>query len=149
MHSLATSIFLIQLTATLFMTGVIWFVQIVHYPLFAQVGDAAFVPYARRHATLTGYVVGGPMLLELAASLAALAPSLRPSFVSGPETAASALLVLLLWMSTGLLQVPLHEHLGQTRDPARMARLVRGNWIRTAAWTARSVLLLVCLHRAL
>ena len=95
------------------------------------------------------YVVAGPVSLELAASIAALAPSLRPSFVSGCEAAASALLVLLLWTSTGLLQVPLHEHLGQTRDPPRMVRLLRSNWIRSAAWTAHSVLLLVCLHRAL
>ncbi len=107
------------------------------------------MPYARRHATLTGYVVGGPMLLELATALAALAPSLRPAFISPVEAGVMASLVLLLWLITGLVQVPLHERLGQARDEALMVRLVRGNWIRTALWSARSALLLVCLHRAL
>ncbi len=149
MHTVVISLFLVQLAATVFMTGLIWFVQIVHYPLFADVGDAYLVRYARRHGTLTGYVVGGPMLLELATSLVALAPSFRPSFLSAVSAAASALLVLLLWLSTGLVQVPLHERLGRRHDPACIVQLVSSNWIRTAAWTARSVLLLACLHRAL
>ena len=42
-----------NLCASLFMTGVIWFVQIVHYPLFANVSRSAFAEYERRHANLT------------------------------------------------------------------------------------------------
>jgi hypothetical protein len=30
--------------ATFFMVGVIWFVQVVHYPLFARVGTLDFPP---------------------------------------------------------------------------------------------------------
>ena len=30
---------LLHAAATLFMTGLIWFVQVVHYPLFARVGE--------------------------------------------------------------------------------------------------------------
>ncbi len=149
MHTLATSLFLVQLTATLLMTGLIWFVQIVHYPLFAHVGEQAFVPYARRHATLTGYVVGAPMLLELATALAALLPSLRPSFLPTSAAWISAALVLLLWATTGLLQVPLHERLGRAHDSKVIRSLVAGNWLRTALWSARSILLLSILYRVL
>ena len=39
---LETLILLGHLAATLFMVGVIWFVQVVHYPLFAKVGATAF-----------------------------------------------------------------------------------------------------------
>ena len=146
---LVINLFSLQIAVTLFMTGLIWFVQIVHYPLFHTVGDATFVPYARRHATLTGYVVGGPMLLELATALAGLAPSLRPSFVSLGDASVSAVLVLSLWLVTGLLQVPWHERLGRARDPVLIGGLSRSNWIRTALWSARSALLMVCLQRAL
>ena len=149
MQTLASSVFLIQLATTLGMTGLIWFVQIVHYPLFARVGREAFVPYARCHATLTGYVVGGPMLFEALSALAALAPSLRPAFVSSKESIGSVALLACVWASTGLLQVPLHSRLADTQDSALIDRLVRGNWIRTAAWSLRSLLLLFCLHRAL
>ena len=149
MRHLATSLFLIQLSTTLGMTGLIWFVQIVHYPLFARVGDAAFVPYARRHATLTGYVVGGPMLLELLSALATLVPSLRPPFISTIDSIGSVTLLAIIWAATGLLQVPLHSQLAHARDAALIDQLVRGNWIRTVAWSLRSFLLLFCLHRTL
>ncbi len=149
MHTLATSLFLVQLTATLLMTGLIWFVQIVHYPLFAHVGEQAFVPYARRHATLTGYVVGAPMLLELASALATLVSALRPVFLSTTAAWISAALVLLLWATTGLLQVPLHERLGRAHNSQLIRSLVAGNWVRTALWSARSILLLSIFYRVL
>ena len=149
MRSLAIDLFLLQLAATLFMTGLIWFVQIVHYPLFAAVDEPAFLGYIRRHATLTSYVVAPPMLLELATALAALLPALRPGFVSAPTAVVSAALVLSIWVTTGLLQIPLHERLGRSRDMALVHRLVHSNWLRTAAWSARATLLLLCLHQAL
>ena len=149
MRSLTNALFLLQLAATLLMTGIIWFVQVVHYPLFAAVGDRAFVAYARRHATLTGYLVAPPMLLELATALAALSPALRPQFVSGTAAIVSSTLALGIWASTGLVQVPLHERLGKSRDLALVRQLVRSNWLRTAAWSARTLLLLFCLYLGL
>ncbi len=62
---------LVNLAATLFMVGVIWFVQIVHYPLFARVGAGGFPAYSERHSRLTGLVVG-PLMLAEAATAAAL-----------------------------------------------------------------------------
>ena len=38
--ALVKVIFLAHIAATLFMCGAIWFVQIVHYPLFEQVGTS-------------------------------------------------------------------------------------------------------------
>ncbi len=149
MNHTANLLYLAQLAATLMMTGLIWFVQIVHYPLFAYVGERVFVAYARRHATLTGYVVGGPMLLELSTGLAALAPRLRPNFYSATQAWSSAFLVLLIWAVTGLRQVPQHERLGRGHDARLIQRLVYGNWIRTILWSLRSILLLSCLSHAL
>lgn len=40
--------------ATLWMTGLIWFVQVVHYPLFALVGSTGFAAYESAHATQIG-----------------------------------------------------------------------------------------------
>ena len=59
-------ILLLHAAATVFMTGLIWFVQVVHYPLFSAVGRDRFSEYEGRHSRLTGRVVGAPMLLELA-----------------------------------------------------------------------------------
>src|SRR4028119_2428265 len=51
------------------MVGVIWFVQVVHYPLFSRVGPEKFSLYSEAHSRLTTYVVGPPMLVEAATAL--------------------------------------------------------------------------------
>jgi hypothetical protein len=149
---MSETLFLAQYAATLFMTGLIWFVQIVHYPLFATVHThttpAAFRQYEANHANRTGWVVFPPMAVELLTALAALLPSLRPAFVSQPAAITSAVLVVLIWASTGLIQVPLHNRLAANPDRATIPRLVLSNWIRTLLWTGRAALLTVTLvHR--
>lgn len=122
--------------ATLFMTGVIWFVQVVHYPLFVRVGAAAFVAYEREHARRTGWIVGPAMVLELL-----LAVALVASRGGGPAWLGLALLGV-IWASTALVQVPLHNRLMAGPDAGLQRRLVLTNWVRTAAWTARAWLAL-------
>jgi hypothetical protein len=41
---------LVHVGATLFMVGVIWFVQVVHYPLFSRVGLEKFSLYSEAHS---------------------------------------------------------------------------------------------------
>jgi uncharacterized membrane protein len=138
---------LIHLVATIYMTGVIWFVQIVHYPLFALTGPDQFREYEQRHCELTTWVVGPPMLIE--AVTAALLLWMRPDGVSAAVAMFGAGLLLVIWLSTALLQVPCHERLSQGFDPDVQRRLVRTNWIRTVAWTARSGLALMLVAAAL
>jgi len=153
MHSLPTTLFLAQYAATLFMTGLIWFVQVVHYPLFATVHTnttpTAFRAYESSHANRTSFVVFPPMAVELLAALAALLPSLRPAFLGQNAAIASATLVVLIWASTGLLQVPLHNRLAANPTAETIRRLVLSNWLRTALWSARAVLLSVLLRHNL
>lgn len=146
---IAQNLFLLQLACTLFMTGLIWFVQIVHYPLFPLIGDAAFPRYELLHAQRTGWVVFPPMLLELLTALLALYPALRAPQLSRNAALVSAALVLAIWLSTAALQIPLHNALSRTPTPALMHRLVLSNWLRTAVWTARSAILLAALGRVL
>ena len=124
------------------MTGIIWFVQLVHYPLFARVGSASFAQYEAEHATRTGWVVAPLMGAELLTALLMLLGRWRPEAISAGAAAAGAALVVVVWFSTGLIQVPLHHRLTAGYDAQLVARLVATNWIRTAAWTARSALML-------
>ncbi len=54
-------VLLVHAAATLFMTGVIWFVHVVHYPLFAGVGPELFPRYQAANTRRTGYVVMPPI----------------------------------------------------------------------------------------
>ncbi len=126
--------------ATLYLTGLIWFVQIVHYPLFADVGRAGFAAYERNHAGLTTMVVGPPMLVEL--TCAVLLVLRRPA--AWPAWAAWTGLALLavIWASTMFLQVPRHGELSAGFEEKAHRALVMTNWIRTLAWTVRGGLVL-------
>jgi hypothetical protein len=65
-----TLILIVNVLSTAYMVGVIWMVQLVHYPLFAGVGLGNFIEYQKRHQTLMAFVVGPPMLLEASSSVA-------------------------------------------------------------------------------
>jgi len=49
------------------------------------------------------------------------------------------ILVLLIWLSTFLIQVPLHNQLGIGQDSSLIKRLVQTNWIRTILWTIKAI----------
>lgn len=130
-----------HVSATWFMVGLIWFVQIVHYPLMRYVGSTEFVNYEQLHSRLTTWVVGPAMLIEVA-TLAWLL-YFHPPELSRSWLGASALLLAIIWISTQAIQVPCHAELCQRWDGAMHARLVTSNWIRTIAWSARGSLVVL------
>ena len=95
-----------QAVASAAMCGLIWFVQIVHYPLFART-DATHDPgYAAENQRRTAPVVLPPMLVE-AATAAWLVVS-PPAAIGRTIAVAGFLVVAALWLSTLLVQMPLH-----------------------------------------
>ena len=137
-------VLLTNVAATWFMVGLIWFVQLVHYPQFAGVGAECFVPYHRRHQRFTTLVVAGPMVVE---GVTAVWLAIRPGGAVSPMVAWTGLgLAAVIWLSTALLQVPRHGELSRGFDAGACARLCRTNWVRTVAWTARGSLMLLALR---
>ncbi|HET7481163.1 MAG TPA: hypothetical protein VFJ72_16780 [Rubrobacteraceae bacterium] len=129
-------LFLTHLASTLVMTGIIWFVQVVHYPLFSRVGAAGFPAYSEAHSHLTTFVVGPPMIVE--AATAVLLVFVRPEDVPDYLVWIGLILLAAVWLSTAALQVPRHTKLGLGFDPAVWTGLVATNWVRTAAWSLRA-----------
>lgn len=136
----------VHAATTLAMAGLIWFVQVVHYPLFATVGREGFSVYEQAHTRLTARVVA-PLMLAEAASALWLAWSPPPGV---PPALPIAGLILLagIWISTFLLQVPRHRRLASGFSGPDHRSLVRSNWIRTVLWTARGCLALWLLRAA-
>lgn len=139
---LSMVLLILQLFSTLAMFGLIWFVQVVHYPLFLHVGEPGFRDYAGLHATRTTYVVAPLTLLELGSAGLLLAPALRMPCLSMVEAWVGAVLLVVIWLSTALLQVPLHNRLQRAFLLQDVRRLVATNWVRTAAWSLRAALVL-------
>ncbi|MFN8124562.1 MAG: hypothetical protein U0237_19305 [Thermoleophilia bacterium] len=132
------TVLVVNAAATWLMAGVIWIVQLVHYPLFAGVGAEGFPDYHAAHSSRISLVVGPAMLTEAGTALAlALAP---PAGVAGWAAWTGLALVAVTWLATAALAIPQHGRLALGFDPAAHRRLVAGNWVRTAAWSARGVL---------
>jgi predicted membrane protein len=125
------ALLLVQLAACAAMTGIIWLVQITIYPLFARLEGEIFDEYHARYMARVTYVIAPLMLIEATSCAACL-------YLGDWQTMIlSTLLLAVIWASTALIQVPQHAKLTQKTVPG----LVRSNWIRTIAWTTRTVLL--------
>jgi hypothetical protein len=139
-------LFYAQLFATLYMTGLIWFVQLVHYPMLGDVPRDAFVAFERTHQARTQWAVGPMMLVELVTALAMLVAT--PAGVPAWAPIAGLVLLAIVDGSTAFYFGPLHARLAEGFDESLHRDLVRWNWLRTAGWTARGVLLLWMASRA-
>ena len=127
---------LVNAAATWYLTGLIWTIQVVHYPLFAQVGKDSFAGYEASHTRRITWVVGPPMLLELVTSTALVL--WRPEPLAAWWAWMGLALVGLVWVSTVVLQVPQHNRLARQFEPEAHRLLVQTNWVRTLAWSARA-----------
>lgn len=131
-------VLLVQFAATWTMVGIIWFVQVVHYPLFARVVGTGSGAYAVENQRRTSWVVGPPMAAEGVTALWLVVSP--PGGVGRVLPLVGLVLLALVLGSTVLLQVPAHARLVDGHDPSTVRRLVSGNWLRTVGWTARGVL---------
>ena len=130
--------------ATWFMTGLIWFVQIVHYPLMGAVSADAFPAFERAHQRRTTWVVGPVMLLE-AGSAVLLVWLPHRDFTEMTLRWVGLALLALIWASTFAVQVPLHARLELGFDRDVWRRLVATNGLRTCAWSVRGIIALFLL----
>jgi len=141
------SLLLVHLSATLFMVGVIWFVQVAHYPLLARVAPDDIPRYEKAHTRLATWVVGPPMLVELVSGVILLWAC--PAGVSSLLAWVGVALLAVTCCSTQFFQVPCHARLSRAFDPAVHRRLVQTNWVRTVAWSLRGLLVLWMLWNVL
>lgn len=142
---------LTQAIVTTLMTGVIWVVQVVLYPLFApyaQKGEFSELEKLHSYYTPKITVVVLPlMFLELALSL------------GGVITWASHLELFLLlpvlaaWAATFFISVPCHNAIASNSEAQlkreAVSRLITTNWLRTFLWSGRAVALWWLVYNAL
>lgn len=138
-----TLISTIHLAVTWALFGLIWVVQLVHYPAFRFIEPTQFQEFQGMHMQSITLIVMPLMLAEL--GLAAIEAQ-RARFRGWPL--ASLGLVILIWLSTFFWQMPLHDHLLSGKDNTVIDELVAGNSLRTALWTVKALLLTVLVLRA-
>ena len=125
---------LINLLNTWFLIGLIWIVQIVHYPSFRFFDEKNFLPAHHFHTQSIVKIVGPTMLSELL---------LGGFLVYQTQLQIDYLLPFLalvgIWASTLLFQIPLHAKLGERFEQKDIEKLIATNWIRTILWTLKGL----------
>ncbi len=113
--------------------GLIWTIQVVHYPLFALVGQESWLRYEAEHQRRITRVVAPLMVANVALAVALVVQR------GEPLAWANAALAVGLFAVTGAVYAPLHGELARAFAPERIRDLVRLNWLRTAGWTVQLV----------
>lgn len=147
-----TTVWLAHVFCTFFLCGLIWTIQLVHYPGFSSIDPSKFAAFHALHSSKITLIVLPTMVIELT-SAGWLYMTSRAEASAFHEYSTWLLVGLLLiigiWLSTFLVQVPLHGTLSSAPSPEINAKLVTTNWWRTFGWTLRSVIVLVILARSI
>jgi len=130
-------LFFLNVISAFLLTGVIWTIQIVHYPSFHYIDKLSFVNFHQFHERRISIIVMPLMILELISSVA-----LYINDMSNFTFLLNFIIVGLIWCSTFFIQVPIHNILSQKKDNMMIEKLVSTNWIRTFLWSMRMLLII-------
>ena len=131
----------IEIVSCFFMTGIIWLVQLVHYPSFLYVDRNRFENFCRFHQQRISFIVIPAMCLELVANIWTYMQSSQSVLYI-----LSSLALYAIWFITFFISMPYHRQLSRAFDKMAIRSLIRTNWLRTALWTVRSFLFLYQIH---
>lgn len=116
------------------MSGLCWFVQVVHYPLFKEIPIDEFPNYERKNAA-TAYITVPLMVIELLTGMILLYYHPEWTYLI------NVFLLGVIGFSTFIFQVPIHLKLMREASPALIQKVIDTNWVRTLSWTIRSGIL--------
>ena len=124
---------ILHLIATSVMVGVIWIIQLVHYPSFHFIELKQYTTFQRFHMSRISYVVIPAMLTELFTLILIIISMDQIDTL----VLASAILLIFIWLITAVFFSGVHQKLTLGYDQTVVDKLVKLNWGRTLLWTLR------------
>ena len=121
---------------TFMLTGLIWTIQYVHYPLFDYLDKTTFAKANQFHQHQISKFVVPLMLGELLSGIY-LTLSNSEQFI----LKLNLILIALIWLHTFGIMVPIHRQLIQGFSKELISKLSYANWPRTALWSIKSTLM--------
>jgi hypothetical protein len=114
------------------MTGLIWTIQILHYPTFKYISESQFQDFHNFHTKNITFIVLPVMAFELftGIALAVLFPDSHLLWIN-------LFCLLLIWIGTFFVSVPVHGLLAKGWNARAIERLILTNWVRTSLWSFR------------
>ena len=128
---------MIHIISTSIMVGVIWVIQLVHYPSFKYVNESDYIIFQKYHMSNISYIVFPVMFTELITALIILFFGEKSLFF-----VLSLICLFLIWVITGVLFTKYHNILKEGKDLMIIDKMIKANWIRALLWTMRLIMIL-------
>lgn len=126
----------VNFISTSLMVGVIWVIQLLHYPSFHFINDNEYIEFQHFHMQRISFIVIPAMLVELASAL------LLAYFFRSSLTIILLALLLGVWAITFIFFTNMHQKLTNGYNQSIVDRLIQFNWSRTILWSLRLIILL-------
>ena len=125
---------------TAIMVGVIWVIQLAHYPAFFFIDKLQYLNFQKFHMNRISIIVIPIMLLEIITGIIYLFYFYQLDDI---YFLISFIFLIIIWISTAIFFTRIHQSLLNGFDRVEISKLVRYNWHRTILWTVRLILLSV------
>ena len=126
----------VNFISTSLMVGVIWVIDLLHYPSFNFINDKKYIEFQHFQMQRISFIVIPAMLIELASAL------LLAYFFRSSLTIILLALLLGVWAVTFIFFTNMHQKLTNGYNQSIVDRLIQINWSRTILWSLRLIILL-------
>ncbi|MAV64911.1 MAG: hypothetical protein CBC84_000890 [Pelagibacteraceae bacterium TMED124] len=120
--------------------GVIIVTQLVSYPLFLKVPKQSFSNYHSLYTNRISIIVIPLMIVEVFITFYILF-----NFYYSIYAQMLFFALMIVWLSTFLIQVPLHNCISGIKNTKNIKELIYSNWIRTFFWIIKLILMILIL----
>lgn len=126
----------VHFLSTSIMVGIIWVIQLLHYPAFHFIKESDYVEFQHFHMQRISFIVVPVMILELFSAFM-LVYYLRSNLLI-----LCLIILLFIWLITFVFFTKLHQSLLDGYDKKIVDKLVKINWSRTVLWSLRLIILI-------
>ena len=132
----------IHFLSTSVMVGVIWVIQLLHYPSFHFVQKSDYPKFQQFHMSRISLIVIPAMIIEFITGIIMLQFGFSSNFLF----ISSLVILITIWGITFIFFTKMHQVLISGYNEIIVNRLISINWSRTLLWSLR--LLVLCYIRS-
>ena len=118
------------------MVGIIWVIQLLHYPAFNFIKESDYVEFQHFHMQRISFIVVPVMILELFSAF------MLVYYFRSNLLILCLIILLVIWLITFVFFTKLHQSLLGGYDKIIVDKLVQINWSRTVLWSLRLIILI-------
>ena len=126
----------IHFLSTSLMVGIIWVIQLLHYPTFHFIKESDYEKFQHFHMQRISFIVIPVMVLELFSAF------ILVYYIRSNLLILCLIILLFIWLITFVFFTKLHQSLIDGYNKTIVDKLVKINWSRTVLWSLRLIILI-------